>query len=413
MTLTQPLFKATCLAGALLLLASGALGWLSAPLSGWLKGYALVPFRDLVPASPPFRLLSFGVATSLLGAVGIIFFQVERVRWVVGFLALVIGIGFFYHLAFLNPHWFWPLLDENQQYQRVFSFSAKYLPANQGREPVFQTNLSGDGFNARLTSSAYFLGLGWGLAMAGAATLIATTRWRRWGFGAVFGFFIVASIPFWWSDYLRERGDAALDRGRPLEAVRNYIDAGRIDSYLGLNMDYRIHLGEAYDRLGRRDEPDAHLYQADLLEREGRTPEAMFEFEKALEKSREASRRVSETGLAMLDILYGLEQFGLGDQEKSLLFFQKAIEVDSRQVQADYYSAKAYFDLGRYPEAIAANQRLLRSVGNSIVLANVHANIGDCYYRQGEYAAAKQFYSRSMELDRYLNIRALKSLVGP
>jgi len=413
MTPNQPLFKTACLAGGVLLLSSGALGWLSAPLSGWLRGYALVPFRDLVPASPPFRLLSFGTVSSLLGAFGIIFFRVERVRWIVGLVSLAIGIGFYYHLAFLNPQVFWPLLDQNTQYQRIVSFSAQYLPANQGREPVFQANLSGDGFNARLTSAAHFLGLGWGLALAGGAVLIATTPWRRWGFGIVSALVVAGLLPFLWSDHLKERGDAALAQGRPDEAVRNYLDAGGIDTYLGLNPDFRIHLGEAYDRLGRRDDPDARLYRADQLEREGRTPEAMFEFEKAIETGEGNSRRVGETGLADLEILFGLEQFERGNKEKSILLFQKAREVDPRQIQADYFTAKAYFDLGRYPEAIAANRRLLGSVRNPIVLANVHANLGDCYYRQGEFAAAKQYYSQSMKLDRFLNIRALKSLVGP
>jgi len=413
MTRTQPLFNAACLAGALLLLVSGALGWLSSPLSGWLKGYALVPFGDLPMGPPTLRLLSFGMTASVLGAVGMVFFRVERIRRIVGLLALTVGIGFFYHLAFLNPHWFWPLLDQNQQYQRIFTFSSKYLPANQGREPVFEANLNGDDFGARITSSVYFLGLGWGLAMAGAVVLIATTRRNRWAVGVLLGLFVAAVIPFLWADHLRERGDAALGQGQPARAIQDYRTARRIDSYMDFNLNVHLHFGEAYDRLGRSDDADIHLYRADRLSREGRTPEAAFEYEKAIESGSDGSRRVGQAGLAWLYVLYGLQQFGQDEKEKSILLFQKAVAVDPSQIQGDYYTAKAYFDLGRYSEAIAVNLRLLRSVGNSIILANVHANLGDCYYRQREYAVAKKYYARSMELDRYLNIRALKSLVGP
>lgn len=413
MTVTQPIFKTTCMAGGVFLLAGGVLGWLTAPLTGWLRGYSLVPFKDLPDGPAVIHFLSFGCTASILGAAGILFFRVERVRWIVGILALALGIAFFYHLAFLNPRWFWTLLDQDRQYQKIFSFSMRYLPLNPGREPIFQANLSGDNLVSRITTSAYFLGLGWWLEMAGAAVLIATTRSSRWVAALVLLLGALAVIPFWRADHLRQRGDAALVRGESAKAVRDYLDSARMDSYMKFNIDFRVHRGQAYDQLGRRDEADWHFYQADRLQREGRTPDALFEFEKAFETGAGSSRRVARTELAGLEILYGLQQFESGNKEKSLLFFRKAIQVDPSQIQADYYVAKAYFDLGRYPEAIRANVRVLDSVRNPIVLANVQANIGDCYYRQGQFAEAKRYYTRSMQLDRHLNVRALKSLVGP
>ena len=400
--------------GCGLLIVGGALGWLNAPLSGWLEGYSLVPFDSLPLESQSIRVFSFGVFASLSGIIGFLFMSRDRVRGAVGLFGLTLAVLFVYYLGFLNPDWFWSLLNQNDQYKRMYDFSTAHLPINDGLEPTFDADLSGNDLENRLISSVHFLGLGWILVVVGAVILIATGRRYRLANGVVAGIFLLLLVPPWAANYYRDKGDKLLGQNLAGRALEYYGLARRFDSYMVYNPEFVIHLGEADYRLGRQNTAEAHFYRGDQLSQSGKPQEAAFEIQKGMEAGlSEQSRRMAGEYLTGLYIVTGLGFFDGGEKQKSIFFFQKALDVHPVQIEAAYYIAKAQYDLGYYSDAVEANFKVLRWAKNPIILANANANLGDCYYKQGNILLARQYYGNSMKLDTFNNLRALKSLVGP
>lgn len=413
--------------GAGLLLISPLLGWVTPPLQGMLRGYRIPLLFSDIPASLSARspLLSFGAVACLIGALALLSLCLvrHRVRLFLGGLALFLALFLLYQMAFQTSHWLATLTDQNRQYAEMIQFTKEYLPPNEGVEPGFWTTLPTEGIADRVVAAWYFSGWGWYAAIVAGGLLVLSAcssggASRKEGLTALLipvGLFLALATPAFMAEYLQERGDDHQMRGRYAQALSDYRRALGYDVGLSYSPRYHLEVGALYTALNRTDRPEYHFYQGSLLENRGRVREAAFEYRKAQRTDLadlEGMRRVVADAIAGLYEKVGLDAYRKGRIATALAAWTTALAADPAQTNLHYYRAKAFFDLGAYSDAISENQRFLAASAHRILNANVHANLGDCYQKLRDPQRARDFYRRSLALDRDQNARAFMSLAG-
>jgi predicted negative regulator of RcsB-dependent stress response len=389
---------------ALLIGLCGFMPWIEAPLSGG------IPVSGLRWIAAILGVLS-GVAC---------YCGSGRSGAVCGVAGLGLCSFLVLHLTFGDPL-FWRLVDENEQYAQMMAFSIRFLPGNFGSEPMFQPALSTESVFDRLATAAYFVSYGWWSCLMGSVLLLAgaltVEGWRsvRWivatclvilgGLGLIFfkGFA---------AQHLQARGDRDLGHERFAEAIQQYQAAQELDPQLLKHERLHLRLGEAYDRLGMASHPNVHFYRGDFYSQQGDWEAAVVAYRLA---TRDASRplaEIIEKRMARTYVTMGLAQYRKENIGHAVALWEKALTFDQEQLLTTYFLTKAYFDQGRYEQSIAMGRLLLARSWNQLVNANVHANIGDDYWRLQDYSSARNAYQTSLQLDPFANFRIIKSLGG-
>jgi tetratricopeptide (TPR) repeat protein len=195
-------------------------------------------------------------------------------------------------------------------------------------------------------------------------------------------------------------GRALLDLGRPEEAEASFLDA------LELDPDW------AAPRMGlaalamRNDEPFKvihHLERATASDPE--YPDAFVELARYYsfmgepDLARATFERWTRAHPEDADMLInaGLTAFDAADYAQALKFFEKALEAardDQQKSGARTFRANSLDMLGRYPEAIAAYEEVIRETPD---WWEAHANLGICHARNSRPEEAERAFRRGLE----------------
>ena len=104
------------------------------------------------------------------------------------------------------------------------------------------------------------------------------------------------------------------------------------------------------------------------------------------------------------NICYGQTNFTRGEElfmqnkpAEALVFFENSIAEDPAHVQAFLYLGIVYEQLGRLDEAIAVYRRILSRAGDMAAL--ISTNLGNVYFRRGNFENAEEFYSQAVSGD--------------
>jgi predicted negative regulator of RcsB-dependent stress response len=389
---------------ALLIGLGGFMPWIEAPLSGG------VPVTGLRWIAAVLGVLS-GVAWC---------YGSGRSGAVCGVAGLGLCTFLVLHLTFGDPL-FWKLVDENEQYAQMMAFSARFLPGNFGSEPMFQPALSTESVLDRLATAAYFMSHGWWTCLMGSILLLAgaltvggwrSVRWVVATFLVVFGSLGLIFFEGFAAQHLQARGDKDLGRGHFAEAIQRYQAAQELDPQLLKHERVHLRLGEAYDRLGMASHPSVHFYRGDFYSQQGDWEAAVVAYRLAARKASGPLAEVLKRRTARAYVAMGLAQYRQDNTGHAVALWEKAATFEPDQLLTTYFLTKAYFDQGRYEQSITMARLLLARSRNQLVNANVHANIGDDYWRLQDYNSARNAYQAALQLDPFANFRIIKSLGG-
>ncbi|MCL2293266.1 MAG: tetratricopeptide repeat protein [Spirochaetes bacterium] len=99
----------------------------------------------------------------------------------------------------------------------------------------------------------------------------------------------------------------------------------------------------------------------------------------------------------------GNAYFELGQNDKAVQAYLRALSFNRRMRVASFNLAKAYIELGRFSDSLNVLNRMLREDPNNIILLSAKAY---CLYRSGEFEESAEIYSRILGIDPG-NIEAL------
>ena len=391
--------------GALALLASSVLTWIKGPISGG--------------ANPSF---SFAwMAAGIGGLAGLAWVRRSpRCLVLTGLAGFCLCSFSVLYLSLVDPA-LWVLVDENTQAANIITFSLHYTPGNFGIDPTFQTSLPAEALPERIKAALYFTDWGWELCLAGSLLLLVACcalQGRQ-----IVGWIVLPAALILSSqgilltnglvgEYLRVKAERDMALGQFARAISRYERAQQWNQQLAKSDRVHSRLGEAYFHIGRTSHPNARFYWGDRYAQTRDFKTAMAEYRAALHESSPLLVEVTEKRLAWTMIDRGMALFRRGGVGSATAEWERALAYDSSQYQAIYFLSKAYFDQARYAQSIAMSQRLLSQSRNPVLNANVHANIGDGFWKLQDYDRARIAYQLSMRLDSQGNFRGYKGLGG-
>jgi tetratricopeptide (TPR) repeat protein len=325
------------------------------------------------------------------------------------------------YLAFLDPA-LWDLVDENAQAASIINFSHRFLPGNFGIQPTFHTDLDTGTPQARLATALYFMSWGWDIALAGSLLILlgsslSPSRWQgiKWmslmaavifgGQAAMVGYSLA-------TEYLAALGHRSLALGRYAEAAQRYTRAQRLNPQLASSLQTNLQLGEAYYHLDMPTHPNTRLYLGQRYAQAGHYRAALAEYLLGTQEASEPLKTVHRKRTAWSYANGGIVLYQKGLHGPASAYWEQSLAFDPAQIQAPYFLARAYFEQSRYEQSIATSRFLLGRSQNRLLNANLQFNIGDCYWRLGEFNRARLAYETSLRLDAYGNFRIYKSLGG-
>jgi tetratricopeptide (TPR) repeat protein len=102
-------------------------------------------------------------------------------------------------------------------------------------------------------------------------------------------------------------------------------------------------------------------------------------------------------GFCQTNFIRGEELFMQNKPAEALVFLENAVADDPAHIQAFLYMGIAYEQIGKLNEAAAVYRRILDRSGN--LSACISTNLGNVYFRMGNFESAQQFYSRAIAED--------------
>jgi tetratricopeptide (TPR) repeat protein len=391
--------------GVLLITISAFLVWISSPIAGGVN-----------------TGIKLGWIAIFIGTIGLAawFYKSKRLLTVCWAGGLCLCSFYILYLTFWNPA-FWQLIDENSQYANIMNFSQRFLPANYGIEPTFEKVLFTETVLERLITSIYFMSWGWWICIAGSLMLLIvylkTNGWKaiKWIAITVVVIFAFQGIIFFKgfaSQYFQDKGDRLVAKGRYADAIQKYDMAKYLDPQIARNEQIYLKIGAAYFKLGKSSYSEALFYHGYINSQEEKFDASISEYLIAAEKSSAQLKDIIHRQLAWSFAKQGITQYRKGLVGSAIGSWERALSFDPNQFQAIYFLTRAYYENGRYKQSIDTARLLLSKSRNNLLNANLQSNIGDSYWKLGDFKAARSAYEASMVLDYYANLRIFKSLGG-
>ena len=408
--------------GIVFLLLASLVNWLIPPLTHPLTAYDIPLFDGMEGNGTLSAYFTFGYLVLSLGIAGalVIFKGSNWMRLIIGLMAIMSAIIFFQKLFVWNPELLRSLVDQNQQYAGMIQFSESYLPTNVGVEPTFSRDIEVNSGIGRILTLWHFMGFGWVFCLAGGILLIP---FRSLNFisgklaylilGVLLLMIVIPPIPVAISEYYIDRGEKNHALGLYNNAIIDYSSARRWDPSIGQNEIFIVRVGSVYRKLGRLEEPEYYIFEAQRLISMGLFMEAVLELDKAENKAKGLLRNLIQLRVARFYVLYGLSQFEEMIIGGAIAAWKTAFQIDPNQIQAFYYLSRAHYDMADYDRSIQSSRAFLSQSVNPLINANVYMNLGDSYTKKQEFQSARKYYSLSLASDHNQNYRGLKSLVGP
>jgi TolA-binding protein len=172
-------------------------------------------------------------------------------------------------------------------------------------------------------------------------------------------------------------------------------------------------------------EPSSHndrLQNAEILSTDTKTIERLLQdidnvdtqTGEHIKRIRSGDVEISRTELTLKDIIVGgNEYYYKGDHLKAIQYYDRALDLDDKYVDAWNNKGRAIYHLGKYDEAIKCFDEAIRNDKGNV---NAWNNKGRALYRLGKYDEAIKCFDEAIRNDKdYVNAwknkgRALKKL---
>ena len=400
--------------------------WVALTLSNGLTGLNSSIF-GYVPSHPQNSLVSWGVLASLLFAVSA--WTYSRKHWrtlaLVGAALLLMCLAGLLQLAYGEPILMKRLADEEAQVVAIQRFQNSFLPVLLREE---ESNSSGPAITANIQTAwdravvaRYFMGSGWYLALVvgllaffyARARLSARDRSRAtWG---AMMMAVALVIGFSWhavvAHVLVAMGQVAEVRGDTRVAIQRYRLAMRLDGWFASHTALYQRIGAIDANFGRVNTLDYGIFLAERRYAQGNFVESIGVLEKLTPRAGTlaAVLRVRES---QIWTEYGYALYKAHAIAAAIPAWQTALARDPTRWYAGFCLSRAYFEAGRYDEAITLTQRVIKAIRDPVTIAQLDCNLGDSLTRTNELQQAHIAYRQSYLLDYVYNWRGLTGVVG-
>jgi len=421
--------------GSFSLMMASFVSWFAWPLQGRVPGYAF-PLLGGVSLSgettPPIRFFSFGIACFILGLVGGVCEWRQfpkRVVFIIGGFSVLLSYYFFLDLIFVHPETIESAAIQLNEKLGMSRFGEKHLEGNstatQEDAPLTMNGLLdrvAGGF--RLTGLTE-VGLGWRWALISGLLIQLGAYWAKPSrklLGDIFWMAFLAlvmTVGLSWKaiagEYYRVSGDRQLAEGAFEKAIYNYGRARKWDPSFMENAHYSYNLGSAIYRLRGLEDADAHVYIGDNHQSRHDYLDAMVAYKTALmlyPGHAVATRKVSETLVTMGLLAYN------SDALSAVSKWEEALSFTPNSIEPHFYLAHTFFGVDRNSQAraIQENNFLLTRIMDKLLRADIYNNLGNCYYKQGDFNMAREMFNRSLRqfqlVKKVINFNAFSGLQG-
>jgi hypothetical protein len=259
-----------------------------------------------------------------------------------------------------------------------------------------------------------FAGLGWGLALAGGLLVLlgfcrnergpsASALWvaGRAGLATLATGVVVVLLPAAACASRLAQAHRAVSLGRYSEAETLLNSAGALAPVVRENSDFILERGLVRQRIGL-ESPEADLYQAKVLQAEGRLDRADVLFGALLRRPRESSGPVRREALRAL-LRRAIRQLNSGETSSARNELEAVLRSDPCNLKANYVLQLALLrtgELDRLPALVSrmrAVYRLIHVNTKLPVLAAAQENLAYAAFLQGHAEEAVQAQRRAAD----------------
>ena len=408
--------------GAFFVLVSLILKWVDFPLSRHPYGLQLPLLRN-VGTIPHFSLLSYGVIGGAILAIGLVLRRRSgRFLAVASAILIAFWVMLPCQIAFQQPALLGRLSAETQDLSMIRGFTRNYLPENYGAAEEYPKHPEFDTLWSRFVAAGSFLGLGWycfgiGSLLIGIYSIGRLPCERGMTLltlsGIPIGALTILVMPPLIGQHYFTSARAAQAEGNSEKAIRDYRKAMWWDRWRGQHINIYATIGD-FERLSGSgvDSPEKHVSKAEEFKKACEYESAVFELSRAAAWGgmvEIAARHES----ARIRVYFGNALYYHGAIGAAVTQWQQAIVEDPLpQEGLGFLIARGNFDLGRYPAALEALNRVLRATGDKPVRANAYSLAGDSYIKLGRDVDARNSYNLSLAADRDGNFWGMRGLIG-
>lgn len=336
-----------------------------------------------------------------------------------GFCCLAFCGYFLLSLAVNNPL-FWDLVDENNQFSQINSFSSLYLPPNLGSLASFNPDAPTVSLTDRLLTSLYLMGGGWWLCLSGSIALLAAStrgknRGRRYAAGlglAITAILLGGALQGGVAQYHQDRADQYMAAGNYLKATLSYEAAITANRQLAGSTYIHQQIGKARHLMHEMARAETFFYIGERSFQAKEYGPAIASYRVARTLAAPSLGKVITRRIVWSHVLQGLSHLKKSEIDQAASCWESALREDPIHFQAIYYLARALYVQGRYEQSIAFNKSILARSTNPLLNANIFANMGDAYWKLQQFANAREMYEASEEADSDQNLRMFKCLGG-
>jgi hypothetical protein len=421
---------------AAMLAVSSFISWFVTPLQGDIRGLSF-PLLGEVHLSDGlafrFRLFSFGTASLFLSLITLLAYRFKLPKRTFLFLgsgAVLLSAFFIGHLFLVRAGLLESGMDQLRQAENMAGFSTTYMAGNSVVDPGWADQTT-NSLTGRM-KLAYFqtgfteMGIGWWWVLVSGLLLVwaAVGRPNRWAaardWGLVFVIVIGLLAGIGWKPVRGEQyrllGDRLVSAGLYDASIEAYRKAAGWQPFLNENPDFVHNLGMAYFLSGQIHEPEADVFAGDNHAGRMENLEALQAYRKAFSVRPDSSLIRGKIGDLLVTM--GLSDYATLNPHSAIARWRRALEVDPGRIDAHLFLGYAYFRVnkGGQAEAIRENEIALRNLANKLFVSDVYNNLGDCYYKSGDYLQARTMYTHSFLefklVKKVINFNAQKGLQG-
>jgi len=402
-------------------------GWFDPATSPRLSAFQIGLCQETSLPAAPFNLISFGTVGSLFCLLAWLSVRRKNSRMLaLAALALFfLGIDCVIQVAISQPLWLETGLRGTNDFQNIMSFANQYsidtgydaVPDNGVSVTPSTTNLLD-----RLVAAYDCLSYGWLWFTVAAGVCLFSSFWVTADRGPLFsslgavylllGLIILAQIILpvigQYDLWIGDRAAVADDLPR---AERDYRQAIALDEWYRLQPTAYLKIGALHSSEGDHASPAARLYDGiNLIDRKFYL-EGMDQLTQASTADDRVLAALVRRKIADLSLTQALSFYSKGAQGEACLELKRALQNDPRQVAACYMLGKANADGSTMDQALDWYLKAQQRTNLPVLRAVCLSAMGDCYYKMGQVAKARDYYLESFKVDKNTNYRAAKSLI--
>lgn len=408
--------------GTFFVFVSLILKWVDFPLSHHPYGLQLPLLRN-VGAIPHFSLFSYGVVGGAILAIGLVLHRRSgRFLAVASAILVAFWVMVPCQIAFQQPALLGRLTAETQDLTMIRGFTRSYLPANYGAAEEYSKQFDFDTIWGRFVAAYSFLGLGWycfgvGSLLIGIFSIARLPGERGMTLltlsGIPIGALTILVMPPLIGQHYFTSARVAQAQGNNEKAITHYRKAMWWDRWRGQHINIYATIGD-FERLSASggDSPEKHISKAEEFKEAYEYESAVFELSRAAAWGGMVATAARHES-ARIRVYFGTALYYHGAIGAAVTQWEQAIVEDPLpQEGLAFLIARGNFDLGRYPAALEALNRVFRGAGDIPVLANAYSLAGDSYMKLGRDVDARNSYNLSLVEDMDWNFWGMRGLIG-